>query len=91
MKKIKPYFIFSTTSLVVAVVLSKLLHFSLANTWQAGVFLLFFFGPYYVFAFKQATANRKSHPLVFAFLVYCLTVFSVGSILIAVLYFNGIF
>ena len=90
-KKIKPYFIVSTTSLVVFVVLSKLLDFSLKNTWQAGVFLVFFFGPYWIFAWKQAISNKKKNPLLFAFLLYCLILSSLGFMIASVLFFKGSF
>ena len=64
MKKFVPYGIASLVFLVLSIVLSAIFHFSLSNTWQAMVALLFIFGPMWILGWKQTSRqNCKCSPL----------------------------
>lgn len=86
MKKILPFFKFSTVSLVVALTLSYLFDFPLSNSWQAGVTLLFVFGPYWVYGWKQTAVYKGKHPFVCLISRFYLVLMVVGY-LIAVIAF----
>lgn len=66
MKYVRPYFLFSLISCIVAILFSMVFRFSLTNTWQAGVAIVFIFGPFLVFGWKfsRGTRGRFSCPLV---------------------------
>ena len=87
MKKIMPYFIFSTAALAISFTLSYLLDFSLTNSWQGEIALAFFFGPYFLFAWKKARANKEKNPIFFWFLAYCLVLFIVGLVICTVAFY----
>lgn len=62
MKNLWPYFLFSFVSCVIAVLLSIIFHFSLSNTWQAGVALIFIFGPYLIYGWKRSAEYYEKYP-----------------------------
>ena len=89
MKRIIPYCVSSIIATVVAVSLSIMLGFSLSNTWQASVAMLFIFGPLWVCGWRETTAIKNKHPLVFVLGRFCLINLVIGYILSVVLFFAG--
>ncbi len=72
MKRFLPYMCFSIAAVIVSVVLSNILHFSLSNTWQ-GMFALFpIFGPYYVYGWKISGEYRRKSLFIFFFIRFFL-------------------
>ena len=63
-KSVTPYFLCSSTSLLISIVLSRIFNFALINTWQAGIVLAFVAGPYCVFAWRLATKYKVKHPII---------------------------
>ncbi|MBR2338350.1 MAG: hypothetical protein IKA63_02660 [Clostridia bacterium] len=84
MKTFRPYLLFSVGAAMVSVVISKLLRFSLTNTWQAGVALLFVFGPVLLYVWKAAIQQKQKRPFLSAILKICVVVFVVGALLGAI-------
>ena len=78
MKKVFPYCLFSTTSLIVSSVLSRILGFSLMNSWQAGIVLALVVGPYCVFVWKLATEYKDKHPILNILVKIWLSVWLIG-------------
>lgn len=72
MKKIFPYFLFSSVSLFIAILLSKILGFSLSNTWQSGVILAFAFGPYWLYCWNISSHYKLVRSFVFVVWRFCL-------------------
>ena len=68
MKRFLPYMFLSVASMVVSVILSKVLSFSLANTWQGLLALVPIFGPYYVYAWKTSQRYERKSMLICFFL-----------------------
>lgn len=62
MKSLRSCFLFSTGSLLVFVLLSYLFQFPLVNSWQAGVWLLFFFGPYWLYFWRMTNTYKEKYP-----------------------------
>jgi hypothetical protein len=62
MKKLRPYFLFSIISILSATLLSIIFRFSLTNTWQSGVTLVFTFGPYFIYAWKFSKTHNTKYP-----------------------------
>ena len=86
MKKHLPYFLFSAISLIISIVLSHLFDFSLSNTWQASVALLFVFGPLWICAWKQACTQKHRHPVI-CFIVRFYLILMLAGYFIATLVF----
>ena len=63
MKKLLPYALFSTISIILSVILSYVFDFSLSNSWQAGVVLLLVFGPYWRYCWKFSRQYKEKAPL----------------------------
>lgn len=61
MKYILRYVAFSLISLLIAIVLSAIFQFSLTNTWQAAVAMIFVFGPYLVLGWRCSTKIYDEH------------------------------
>lgn len=78
MNTVCPYIIFSTASFVVATILSKLLNFSLQNTWQAALALAAVFGPYGIWGWKVSKNIRTIHPFLSLFLRFCVIALVIG-------------
>ena len=78
--KIRPYVIFSLVSLFIAIVLSNILNFSLTNSWQASIVLLFVFGPLWLFGWKKIDTIHKK-PVIFSCLKFCLVLVLLGYLL----------
>jgi len=55
MNKFVKIIILSVTFFVIAVILSVIFKFSLSNTWQGGVAVLFIFGPFWVYTWGLST------------------------------------
>ena len=88
MKEVRPYFIFSFVSLTIAVILSKLFHFSLTNTWQAVVSLFFVFGPFMVYGWQKASQIEDQTPFLGTIIRGVIVAFLLGCVLIVVLVFK---
>lgn len=52
----------SAIALLISIILSKLLDFSLSNTWQASVVLFAVFGPWWIYFWKQTKDHHSQHP-----------------------------
>ena len=63
MKYVRPYFLFSLISCIVAILFSRVFRFSLTNTWQAGVAIVFIFGPFLVLGWKFSNKQKDKYPL----------------------------
>ena len=87
MNKILPYAIFSFASLMLLIILSTLLGFSLSNTWQAGVALLLVFGPYWIFGWKASTETKYDHPVISLWLRFCLILLLIGYLISVLAFF----
>ena len=85
MKNFLPYFKFSTISLILSIILSLVFNFSLLNSWQAGVTLLFVVGPYWIYGWKQAVANKKRYPILCLIARFYLILWLVGSLIAAII------
>ena len=86
-KSIKPYFLFSTGSIILALILSKIFSFSLQNTWQAGVVLPFIFGPYWIWGYKVSKDIKQNHPFLFFIIRFYLFLFVISFVTIYIVYF----
>lgn len=87
MKKVLPYALFSFVSLILSIVLSILLEFSLSNTWQASVALLLIFGPLWIFGWKTCTEIKGDHPLSSLGLRFCLILTLIGYFISVLAFF----
>ena len=90
MRRIIPYCVLSIIAAVVAIGLSIILDFSLSNTWQASVAMLFIFGPLWIYGWRETTTIKNKHPLIFVFGRFCLINLVIGYLLSVVLFFTGI-
>lgn len=87
MKKFFPYFLFSSSSLFVAILLSRLLGFSLSNTWQAGVVLALVFGPYWLYSWNCSNKYKLVRSFTFVVWRFCL-ILLLTAYIIALLVFT---
>jgi len=86
MDDFKPYFIFSTSSLIIAVVLSWCFDFSLTNTWQASVALVFVLGPYWLYAWKAADFYDYRAPFLCQCAKYALLVLAAMFVIVPIVF-----
>ena len=84
MKSFRPYLIFSACATIGSIILSKLLNFSLTNTWQAGVALLLIFGPGLLYLWKISERKKHQRPLIALTIKICEIVFVLGSCVAAI-------
>lgn len=85
MKQLKPYLMFSALSCAIAVFLSVIFHFSLSNTWQAGVAIAFIFGPYLLFGWKYSKQINEKNHLLYVIIRFGIIMFVFGYILSTIL------
>ena len=90
MKKFLPYGIFSLIALVISIILSELLDFSLSNTWQALLALVFVFGALWVYGWKQTSVHKRNHPFISFIGRWCLIMLVIGYIISALLILSGL-
>jgi len=81
-RRFLPYILFSSISLVVSILLSCILKFSLTNTWQAGIALALIFGPYWIFAWKCSAKLKDKLPWLAALIRACLLIYLAGYLLV---------
>lgn len=84
-KRILPYFIFSTVALLLSILLASMFHFLLSNSWQSGIVLVFVFGPYWIYFWKQAKLSTGFKRI---FLRFCLINILLGYIITVVVFFT---
>ena len=89
MKKILPYCILSIVAIIVSICFSAIFGFSLSNTWQGLVAVLFIFAPLWVFAWKKVGVLKNKHLLAFVFGRFCMINLVVGYVLSVVLLLSG--
>ena len=89
MKKFKFYGLFSAIALVASICLSVLFKFSLSNTWQAMVALLFIFGPLWIYGWNKTGTLKTKQPFLFIFCRFCLINVVIGWVLSVILLFVG--
>ena len=76
--------------LVLSILLSALLDFSLTNTWQALVALPLIFGPLWIYGWKNTSGNKVKHPPLYYFGRFCLILFVGGYLLTVIAFFGGL-
>lgn len=84
MKSFRPYLIFSVCATIGSIILSKLLNFSLTNTWQAGLALLLVFGPGLFYFWKVSSQMKHQRPFFAIAIKICEVVFLLGSCIAAI-------
>lgn len=89
MKKFISYCTLSIVATIVSICLSIFFDFSLSNTWQAFVAMLFIFGPLWVFGWKKTETIKNKHPLAFIFGRFCLVNLIIGYVLSVILFLSG--
>lgn len=89
MKKFIFYCMLSVVATIVSICLSAVFEFSLSNTWQAFVAMLFIFGPLWVFGWKKIDAIKNKKPLGYIFGRFCLINFISGYVLSVILFLCG--
>ena len=88
MKKYLPYFLFSAIAAILSIVLSYIFEFSLSNTWQARISLLFVLGPLCICGWKETTAQKHKHPIIcfiIRFYLVC-TLFVLGVLIVTIVF-----
>ena len=87
--KIAPYCVLSVIFLAISIVLSWLFGFSLSNSWQALVVLLFVFGPLWICGWKQTQKHKGKHPFGSLFGRFCLVLTALGYLIIVIAFTAG--
>lgn len=67
MKPFKTYLLFSVSAIVISIILSVVFNFSLSNTWQAGIALIFIFAPMGVYLWQWSDRNKERFPFLCGF------------------------
>lgn len=87
--KVAPYCILSVIFLAVSIALSLLFDFSLTNTWQAFVALVFVFGPLWICGWKQTKKHKGKHPFGCFCGRFCLVLIALGYLLTVIAFLTG--
>ena len=82
-KRILPYFVFSSVALLLSIVFALVFEFPLSNSWQSGIVLAFVFGPYWCFFWKKAGLSSGFKCLLLRF---CLVNILLGYIIAVVVF-----
>ena len=85
MKKFMSFFMLSVIVTIASLILSAVFDFSLSNTWQAFVAMLFIFGPLWVFGWKKTGEFKNKYPLAVIFFRFCLINLIIGYVLSVIL------
>jgi len=88
--KFTSYCMLSLVAAIVSICFSAIFNFSLSNTWQAFIAMLFIFGPLWVFGWKKTGALKNKYPLAFIFGRFCLINLIIGYVLSLVLFLSGV-
>ena len=76
----------SVVATIVSICLSAILGFSLSNTWQAFIAMMFIFGPLWIYGWKRCGVFKNRHPLAFIIGRFCLINLIIGYVLSIVIF-----